>query len=180
MTARRFAAQRDNDIALAGSSTKACALWLEANPENRQRNLRWEIPIKIFTPERYEEVYKNTIAQSGLTAEWHGTPDGQVWGVKARVLPKGEYDAEDEQVDGVQEEDTIDSGNEEIIFLQGEIKFNSLANKIGEAGGKSAVYFAVSLAEEEERGGADHNASDDEDDEESSGSSDKCEHGRVF
>ena len=39
MTARRFAAQRDNDIALAGSSTKACALWLEANPENRQRNL---------------------------------------------------------------------------------------------------------------------------------------------
>ena len=32
------------------------------------------------------------------------TPDGPVWGVKARVLPKGEYDAEDEQVDGVQEE----------------------------------------------------------------------------
>ena len=37
-----------------------------------------------------------------MTAEWHGTQDGQVWGVKARVHPKGECDAEGAQVDGVQ------------------------------------------------------------------------------
>jgi len=83
-------------------------------------------------------------------------------------------------VDGVQEEQTIDSGNEEIRSGQGEIKFNSLANKIGEAGGKNAVYCAVALAEEEQKGGADHNATDDEDDEESNSSSDESEHGRVF
>ena len=96
-----------------------------------------------------------------------------------RVLPTGEYDAEDEQVDGVQEEETIDSGNEEIRSGQGQIKFKSLANKIGEAS-KNAVYFAVALAEEEQKGGADHNATDDEDDEESNSSSDESEHGRVF
>ena len=48
-----------------------------------------------------------------MTADWHGTPDGPVWGVKARVLPKGEYDAEDEK----------------NRSSQGVIKFNSL-NKL--------------------------------------------------
>ena len=65
-----------------------------------------------------------------MTAGWHGTPDGPVWGVKARVLPKGEYDAEDEQVDGVQEEEMIDGGTEEIRAGQSDIKFNSLANDV--------------------------------------------------
>ena len=62
----------------------------------------------------------------------------------------------------MQEEETIDSGNEEIRSGQGAIKFNSLANKIGEAGGKNAVYFAVALAEEEEKRSAGHNATDGE------------------
>ena len=135
----KFNVERDNDIALAGPFTKACALWLAARNERRrcrarsdgkrarsgnnllselqesrlgrkrilktrQRNLKVKIPMKVY-------AFKNTIAQSGLAAQWHGTPDGPVWGVKARVNPKGEYDAEDEQVDGVEEE-TIDSGNE--------------------------------------------------------------------
>ena len=36
----KFAAQRDNDIALAGSFTKACALWLAAKNEGRRCRAR--------------------------------------------------------------------------------------------------------------------------------------------
>ena len=42
------------------------------------------------------------------------------------------------EVDGVEEE-TIDSGNEDIRSGQGTIKFNSLANKIGEASSKGLM-----------------------------------------
>ena len=115
-TKEKFAAKRDNDMALAGSFSKACALWLAAKNEGRrcrarshgkkarggnnllselqesrlgrkrilktrQRNLKVKIPMKVY-------AFKNTIAQSGLAAQWHGAPDGPVWGVKARVLPK--------------------------------------------------------------------------------------------
>ena len=107
----------------------------------------------------------------------HGAPDGPVWGVKARVNPKGEYDAEDEQVDGVEEE-TIDSGNEDIRSGQGAIKFNSLANKIGEAS-SNAVYFAVAMAEEIQKRSEAHSEHGDEDDEDSNTSSDESEQGRV-
>ena len=33
--------------------------------KTRQRNLRVKIPMKIYTPERYAEVFKRTIAQAG-------------------------------------------------------------------------------------------------------------------
>ena len=39
-TKDKFAAQRDNDIALAGSFTKACALWLAAKNEGRRCRAR--------------------------------------------------------------------------------------------------------------------------------------------
>ena len=121
-TKEKFVRQRDEDIALAQSFTKACAVWLTAKNEGRrcrarsdgkrtrnnnllnelqesrlsrkritktrQRNLKVRIPIKIYTPERYKEVFKRTIEDAGLTPATHGTPDGPVWGVKARVNPK--------------------------------------------------------------------------------------------
>ena len=39
-TKEKFAAQRDNDIALAGSFTKACAVWLNAKNEGRRCRAR--------------------------------------------------------------------------------------------------------------------------------------------
>ena len=93
----KFNVERDNDIALAGPFTKACALWLAARNERRrcrarsdgkrarsgnnllselqesrlgrkrilktrQRNLKVTVPRKTYTPERYLEVFKKTIA----------------------------------------------------------------------------------------------------------------------
>ena len=73
----------------------------------------------------------------------------------------------------------IDSGEEEVRIGQKEIKFNSIADKIGAAGAKNAIYFAVALAEEGETLDAGEVASDNDDDSEIS-SSDESDHERRF
>lgn len=112
--------------------------------KTRDRNLRVKVALKIFTLARFQEVHKKTAEAAGFTPAWHVTPDGPIWGVKARALPEGEYDAEDEQVDGVMEEEIVDSGEEEVRAGQGEVKFQALSSR--EAGAKSAIFLAVSLA----------------------------------
>ena len=74
----------------------------------------------------------------------------------------------------MEEEETIDSGNEEISSGQGAIKFNSLANKIGEAS-SNAMYFAAAMAEEIQKRSEAHSEHGDEDDEDSNASSDESE-----
>lgn len=130
------------------------------------------MPLNIFIPDRCHAVFNQTIEEAGLTPVYHGSQGGPIWGVKPRFLPQGEYDCEYVQEDGVEEEEVIDSGDDEIRAGQGDIQFNSIAKAIGEAGSNHAIYFAVKLAEEAEKADAGYPDSDCEDDESSNSSGD--------
>ena len=113
--------------------------------KHRGRQFKVRVPMKIFTVERYEEVHKKTVEQAGLKPEWHKTPEGPKWGVHARALPEGEFDADDELFDGVMEEEEVDDGSDELRHNQQQIKYDALESQIAERT-KSAAKFAVAAA----------------------------------
>jgi len=113
--------------------------------KTKGRKYKVKLPMKIYTPDRFKAVRKMTIERAGLTASWHDTPDGRVWGVRARALPDGEYDAVDEISDGVQEEEVIDSGEEEVRRGQQDVKFQALSSQIGALTSSAASFVAAAM-----------------------------------
>ena len=137
--------------------------------KEKSRNFKVKVPLKIYTPERYKVVHKRSIEKAGLTASWHGTPDGPVWGVLARAIPAGECDAVDEQCDGVREEEELDSGNEEVRENQQQMKFDSVAKKIGDLTKSAAdCFIASALAVNGDGGGPSESGASDSDNDENS------------
>lgn len=113
--------------------------------KTKKREFKVNVPMKLMTPDRFRQVHHKSIEEAGLVAKWHGTPDGPVWGVLARAIPVGEYDAVDEQCDGVCEEEELDSGGEEVRSNQQQMKFDAVAGKIGELT-KAAAQCVISAA----------------------------------
>jgi hypothetical protein len=134
----------------------------------RSRNLRVKIPMKIMTVERYRSNFGRDPEKDNLKPRWIGTPAGKIWGVSFRSLMDGEFDAEDSQVDGVEEEEELDDGQDVLREGQQEKFFNSAAAALGSMSA-DAVFIAQSMADSEasaaeggsEQGGDDGGCSQD-------------------
>lgn len=143
--------------------------------KTKHRECNVSVPMKLMTPERFRQLHKKSIEQSGLVAKWHGTPGGPVWGVLARALPIGEYDAVDQQRDGVCEEEELDSGGDEVRENQQQMKYDVVANKIFEltkAASQCVISAALSVSGGiAPGGGKDGESGDGDSDDDSSSSS---------
>jgi len=98
------------------------------------RSVKVKNPLKIMSVDRWKEVKKCEPEEKGLKPRWIGVPGEpgkKIWGVSFRVLPEGEWDAEDELADGVEEEEELDDGEDILREGQQDIVFNSAASAIG-------------------------------------------------
>jgi hypothetical protein len=111
----------------------------------RSRNLTVKIPMKVMTVERYKTRFGRAPEKDKLQPRWIGIPGGQIWGVSFRTLMDGEFDAEDSQVDGVEEEQELDDGQDVLREGQQEQFFNSAASELGSMSA-DAVYIAQTAA----------------------------------
>ena len=125
--------------------------------KKKSQNMRIKTRMKILTPARYEKKYRRTVEQDKAKCRWFRIHGKKVWATQVRLDPEGEWEAEDEQVDGVEEEEELDSGGEELREGQQEAKFNAVADEIGNMQ-DDAVFIAESIA-----AGTFENDADDED-----------------
>ena len=93
-----------------------------------------------------------------------------------RVLAEGEFDAEDDQYDGVEEEEEVDDGVDIVREDQQKLRFDSIANQIGSLSA-DAIQIAQSMAAESDVESRDGDRADDSNDDEADGSSSDSELG---
>ena len=93
------------------------------------------VNMKFCTPEAYAKRFGMTLDKAGLTAEWHMVKGKRSFGVIVIMDEEGEVDMVDEDIEGVEETEEIESGDDELRDGQAEAKFNYIA------GGLDATAF---------------------------------------
>lgn len=91
------------------------------------RFLKAKTSMKFCTPEAYHSRFNRTLESDGHAASWHNLKGKRMFGVIINMTPEGEMDLEDEHIDGVEHEEEVESGDDQIREGQSLAKFNFIA-----------------------------------------------------
>ncbi len=93
----------------------------------RARKLRSKVNLKFCTPDAYKARFSRPLEQDGLTAAWHMVKGLRRFGIIVNMDKEGEVDMVDEEEEGVEHVEEIESGEDDLREGQSMAKYNRAA-----------------------------------------------------
>ena len=84
-------------------------------------------PYRLIRKDIYEKKHPGRIARKGMTCKKTTIDGKRIEVVVLRKLPEGEWEMDQEEIQGVMEDEVIDDGEIELRANQADVKYHALA-----------------------------------------------------